>query len=356
MTPGQPPEADWNRRLAQVAALGLLIFLSYRLFQPILPSLVWGALLAIISARTYERIVSRAGGRRSLGTLAMGLIYLVVLIAPLFFVISEAMTYGPALGGLPEKLSSGALLKEIEASEPPGIRDTVVGFWLAWADSHLDQLFAQIAPHLGGAATWLLARFGDFGSFLFEFLLGCSTALFLLYNRFAVRAVIARILHGIGGEGAMDLMQQTFDSTRGIFVGVIAAAAVQTVLSVAALVVAGVPEVVTLAVLTFLLALVQIGPVATGAIATVVLFARGESLSAILVLMWFLVVVASADNLIRPFFAAKSNAMPAYLAFLGALSGVLAFGFIGVFVGPVLVTLLFRIAQSASIGPAEGRP
>jgi predicted PurR-regulated permease PerM len=329
----------------------LALFLTYRLFQPILPSLVWGALLAVISARTYERIVSRVGGRRSFGTLAMGLIYLIVLIAPLLFVISEAMAYGPALAGLTDKLSSGELLREIEASEPPALRDSFVGSWLAWAESHFDVVFVQIAPHLGGAATWLLARFGDLGSFLFEFLLGCATALFLLHHRFAARAVIARLLHGIGGQFAVDLMQHTFDSTRGTFLGVIVAAIAQTVLSVAALVVAGVPGVIALAALTFLLALVQIGPVVTGAIATAVLFAQGESLSAVLILLWFLVVVASVDNLIRPLFAARSIAMPGYLAFLGALSGVLSFGLIGVFVGPVLVTLFFRIAQSVLVRP-----
>lgn len=346
MTNPEPLDPTWNRHLVQTAVFAMLLFISYRLFQPILPSLVWGVLLAIISAHTYERIVSRTGGRRVLAASAMGVIYLIALILPLLFLVSEAMTYAPVLAGLPERLTSGDLLREIEASDSAPARDSLLGTWLVLLDDHVDELFAQIAPHLGGAATWLLARFSELGNFLFEFLLGCATALFLLYHRFAARSVIARLLHGIGGQFAMDLMQQTFDTTRGTFHGVIAAAIAQTLLSAVALVVAGVPGVVALSTLAFFMALVQIGPVVTGAIAAGILFMQGDTLAAVLMLAWFLVVVGSIDNLIRPHFAARTNDTPGYLAFLGALGGILAFGLIGVVIGPVIMTLLFRLGQA----------
>jgi predicted PurR-regulated permease PerM len=311
-------------------------------------------LLAIISTHTYEGIVSRTGARPALAATAMGAIYLISLIVPLLFLVTEAMTYAPALAGLPEKLSSGELMREIEASEAAVLKDSVLGTWFALLDSHLDQLFSQIAPHLGGVAAWFLAKFSDLGIFLFEFLLGCATAIFLLHHRSAARSAIARLLQGIGGQFAVELMQQTVDTTRGTFQGVIFAAIAQAALSAIALFLAGVPGAMALTTLAFLLALVQIGPVVVGAIAAGILGAQGETFAAILMFLWFLVVIASVDNLIRPHFAARSTDMPGYLAFIGGLSGVLSFGFIGVFIGPVLVTLLFRIAQSW-IGPASLR-
>jgi predicted PurR-regulated permease PerM len=346
-----------NARLARLATIALLVFVSYRLFQPILPALLWGSLLAIISAHTYERVVSRLGGRRGLGAAAMGLVYLVTLIVPLLFLISELTGLATLLSDLTEQLSSGKLLERIEGAEQSVGQNTRFGEWITIAADNFDEILSQIAPHLGTAATWLLARFGEFGGFLLEFLLGCATSLFFLYHRFVIRSLISRFLRGIGGPFAVDLMQQTFDTTRDTFHGVIAAALAQATLSAGALLVAEVPGVFVLTVLAFLLALVQIGPFVTGVIAAVTLFGQGDTLAAVLILLWFLVVVSSVDNLVRPFFAARANDTPGYLAFLGALGGVLSFGLIGVVIGPVIVTLVFRLGQAwFQSRPAVGPP
>jgi predicted PurR-regulated permease PerM len=138
-------------------------------------------------------------------------------------------------------------------------------------------------------------------------------------------------------------MQQTFDDTRGAFRGVVVAATAQTVLAAAALIVAGVPAVILLSALTFLLALVQIGPLATALIAGGILLMEGALLAAGLTVVWFLVIVMSVDNLIQSHFSSRANNAPAFLTFLGALGGLFAFGLIGVFIGPVLMALLHRL-------------
>jgi predicted PurR-regulated permease PerM len=346
MTAPQPPEPTAPRDVVRIAVVAFVLFVTYRLFQPIIASFIWGGLLAIVSAHPYERIVSHLGGRRGLAAAVMGIIFLVALIGPLLFVISEAMSVAPMLADFAEGLSSGEIQRQVESVDDLAPSNSTLAKWLRIAENHLDELIAQIAPHLGGAATWLLARFGDIGRFLFEFLLGCATALFLLFHRFEVRSIMARVLEVIGGSFAVGLMQQTFDTTRGTFLGVLVAAIAQALLAVLALFLAGVPGVLPLGVLAFLLAMVQVGPVIVGAIAAGLLVAQGDTLLAVLMLLWFLVVVASVDNLIRPRFTARSSETPGYLAFLGALSGVISFGLIGVFIGPVLVSLLVRLARS----------
>jgi predicted PurR-regulated permease PerM len=343
--PPRPPldASVWSVRLLQACVMGLFVYLGYLLFRPIMPALIWGGLLAVISAQNYERLVSRLKGRRGFGVFIIGLLYILVLVAPLLFFILEAIAHAPFLAGLPDRLSSGEILDKIANAERVTTAETGVPEWLESFRDHLDERIAQILPHLGGVATWLAARVGDLGSFLFEFLLGCVTSLVLLYNRFVVRSVIARLLAKIGGEFAQGLMQRTFDTTRGAFRGVVAAAIAQTFLSATALIVADVPGVVLLSALTFLLALVQIGPLVTAAIAGGILLMKGAVVPAGLIVIWFLVVVTSVDNLIRPYFTSQANDIPAYLTFLGALGGLLAFGLIGVFIGPVLIAILFQL-------------
>jgi predicted PurR-regulated permease PerM len=343
----QPPpihdSGPWSVRLLQTSAIALLGFLAYLLFRPIMPALLWGGLLAVISAHGYERLVSRLGGRRGLGVLIFGIFYTLVLVVPLLFFVLEAIAHAPVLTGLSDQLTAGALIDEIEKAEQATAIKTGLPDWLRTFRDHLDERMAQVVPHLGSAATWLAGRVGDLGGFFFEFLLGCVTALVLLYNRFVVRAAIARLLAKIGGGFAQDLMDQTFETTRGAFRGVVAAATAQTILAAMALVVAGVPGVVLLSTLTFMLALVQIGPLVTAIIAGGILFMEGAVLAAVLTMVWFLVIVMSVDNLIRPYFASRANDTPAFLTFLGALGGLLAFGLIGVFIGPVLIALLYRL-------------
>lgn len=363
-----PPAQDgglWPARLIKAGAISLLIFLAYLLLHPIMPALLWGGLIAVISAHSYESLVGRLNGRRGLGVLIMGILYALVLIAPLLFFILEAIAYANILANLPDRFFSAALFNQIEKAEQAAAINTGILDWLRTFRDHIDERMAQVVPHLGTAATWLAGRAGDLGAFLFEFLLGCITALVLLYNRFTVRAVMARLLARIGGDFAQDLMQQTFDAARGSFRGVVAAAAAQTVLAAGALLIAGVPAVVFLSTMTFMLALVQVGPLVTAVIAGGILLVKGSTLAAGLIMVWFLVIVTSVDNVIRPYFASRANDTPAFLTFLGAISGLLAFGLIGVFIGPVLIALLHRllmiwldqvpVTNGSGVPPSEGQ-
>ena len=89
-----------------------------------------------------------------------------------------------------------------------------------------------------------------------------------------------------------------------------------------------------------LLALVQIGPLVTAVIAGGILLVKSTTLAASLIMVWFLVIITSVYNVIRPYFASRAIDTPAFLTFLGVISGLLAFGLIGVFIGPVLIALL----------------
>jgi predicted PurR-regulated permease PerM len=336
-----------------VVSISLLIVLGYLLLHPLFPALLWGGLLAVVSGRSYERLVGRLRGRRMLGVVVVGFVYALALIAPLLFMVLETIAYAPVVASLPDRMASAEMLDQIQKAEQAAAIQTGLPNWILTFRNHFDERVASILPHLEGAASWLVDGIGDLGVFLFEFMLGCVTALVILYNRFAVRAFLARLLDKVGGSFAQDLLDQAFSDTRGAFRGVIVAAFAQTVLAAVALVVADVPGVLLLSSMTFLLALVQVGPLAVAVIAGGILLIQGGVLAAALVIAWFLVVVMSVDNLIRPYFASQDSDTPAFLTFLGALGGLLAFGLIGVFIGPVLIALLHRLLLAWVEQPAS---
>jgi len=336
-----------NRRLfdliATLGLIGFVLVLAYRIFAPLFPAILWGVLLAVICAHPYERLAGRLRGRRELADGVFGLLLVLVLLLPALFFAWELILQFPVIASQIEDFSAESI------PQIPGslARLPLIGPPLetAWNDTFGDvgSQAPTLLAHFGSTASWLLAQIGTFGTFLFQFVLGAVISLSLLHYRFEVRAFLNRLLTRVGGEFANQLVVSAFDTTRAAFAGVIAAAIVQTVLSTVALYAAGLPALVLFAGFTFLLALVQVGPFVVLVVADAILLIQGAYLSTVLITLWFVVIVMSADNLVRPYFASRGSDLPAILSFLGAVGGFLTWGLIGVFLGPVLTAVLFDL-------------
>lgn len=323
--------------------IALVVALTYRIFAPLFPAILWGLLLAVICAHPYERLVSRLRGRRAVADVVFGLILLMVLLIPAIFFAWELITNFQRIEHWVTDVSSPPL------PPPPQwmIDLPVVGPSLetAWgtATTNLGERIPGIVSHLGGVATWAAGRVGTFGAFMFEFVLGAIVSLFILHNRFAVRAFVNRLLTRIGGEFAGGLLSRALDTTRSAFAGVIYAAIAQTLLAAIGLYFAGVPALILFMGFTFLLALIQIGPVVVLLVAEAILLFQAHYLAAILLAVWFFAVVMTVDNLVRPLVTSRNTSLPGIIAFLGTIGGFLTWGLIGVFVGPVLISVIYEM-------------
>lgn len=342
----EPPERDDRKRfdmLAQFALVILGIFLVYRLFQPIIPALLWGVFLAIILAHPYERVVSRVGGKRGAVDILFAFALVLIFLVPVLVFAWELVSIMPNAVERSTKLAEEGLPQLPSALS--GAKVVGPALESLWERARQDSggTIREIASHAGVVASWLVARLGSFGTLVLEFALGGVISLYLLHNRFAVRAFLARGLSRVGGSFANRLVLGAFETTRNAFAGVVAAALAQTILAALALVVLGVPGVAILAGLTFVMALVQIGPLLVLVIAVTVALAQGHIITAIVLTAWFLGVVMTVDNVIRPYFTSRRGEIPWLLAFLGTIGGLFSWGLIGVFVGPVLVSMIFAM-------------
>jgi predicted PurR-regulated permease PerM len=330
-------------RLVLLGLVGLLVVLAFRLFSPLFPSILWGGLLAIICAHPYERLVGRIGGRRSVGDIVFGAFLALALLLPVLLFAWEATARLPVIIAYFKGLNSADTPDlPMWLLNLPLLGDIIAEAWAA-ASEDFAGLVKQLAGHAGGVASWLFERIGSLGAFVLEFVLGIVISVFFLHYRFPIRAFLARFFTRVGGEFANDVVLGAFETTRQAFAGVIAAAIAQTLLSTLALIVAGVPGVPILAALTFVLALIQVGPLFVLIIAAGLLLSEGDTTTVFFLAVWFLGVVMSVDNLVRPYFTSHGTGLPWILAFLGTIGGLFAWGLIGVFVGPVLASVLLRI-------------
>jgi predicted PurR-regulated permease PerM len=140
-----------------------------------------------------------------------------------------------------------------------------------------------------------------------------------------------------------------------VFIGIVGTAAAQSVVALIGFLIAGVPGAFMLAVGTFVLSVVPMGPVLLWGGAAVWLYAQGETGWAIFMVIWGAAVISSIDNFLKPLLIARGSTLSLGLIFLGVLGGVIAFGFIGVILGPVLLALGIALGR-AWISAQQSRP
>jgi predicted PurR-regulated permease PerM len=203
----------------------------------------------------------------------------------------------------------------------------------------------HVAPYAASTGKWVLSQFGGLGGMLIQFLLVVTiSAILYSSGEDAAKMVrsFGRRLAGERGEGAMVLAGQAI---RAVALGVGVTAIVQTALGGLGLVIAGVPFAAILSAVMLMLCIAQIGPSLVLFPAVGWMFWQGETGWAMFLLVWSLIVV-SLDNFLRPMLIKRGADLPLLLIFAGVIGGLLSFGLIGIFVGPVALAVTYTLVQA----------
>jgi len=155
-----------------------------------------------------------------------------------------------------------------------------------------------------------------------------------------------RISRRLSGEMSDEVLSIVVGTTRSVFISIVGTAAAQALAAYIGFLIAGVPGAFLLSVGTFVLSVVPMGPVLLWGGAAIWLYMQGESGWAIFMLVWGAGVISSIDNFLKPLLISRGSTLSLALIFLGVLGGVLAFGFIGVILGPVLLALGIALGRA----------
>ena len=338
-------QRDLAQTVLSVIFLGLLIGLSLWVLAPFLPSLVWATMIVVSTWPILVGLQRRLRGRRWAAVAVLTLAMLLVLVVPFTAAIG-------ALVGNSEHIAEWITdLKDLSLPPPP---DWVAGIPFVgeriagtWAEMHAspDKLVATVVPYAQKFATWLLAQFGSIGMMLLHFLLvvvGCA----ILYatGETAARGVrrFAQRLAGARGDNAVTLAGQAI---RGVAMGVVVTAIVQSVIAGIGLWIAGIPFATLLTAVIFLLGIAQLGPILVMAPAVGWLFWAGHPALGTFLLVWT-VIVGTLDNVLRPILIKRGADLPLLLIFAGVVGGLVGFGLVGVFVGPVVLAVTYTLLDA----------
>jgi predicted PurR-regulated permease PerM len=203
-------------------------------------------------------------------------------------------------------------------------------------------LSARLAPYAGKLLNWFLSQAGSIGMIVLQFLLTLIiTAIFYTYGEKASTGVIrfARRLGGNNGEEVAVLAAKTI---RGVALGVVGTALIQAVLAALGMAIAGVPAVAVLTALVFILCIAQLGPGLVLIPAVIWLYYSDQTAWGTVLLVWSL-FVGTIDNFLRPILIKKGADLPLLLIFAGVIGGLITFGIAGLFIGPVVLAITYKL-------------
>ncbi len=344
-------ESSRSQRWVQWGGHALIVGISLTVLIPFLVAVGWAAILAFATWPLFQRIRRGVGERTAPAALAMIVLVLLVILIP-------AMLLSLALAA--EIRRTFADLKVSASAVPAGVVAVVREIpWIGapLADRVTGALANQAAverwilDHAGAWPAALASAVGSVGKNVLDAVLAVLTLFFLYLHGDRLAAQIQRALARAGGERMAATFRPLAETVRAVMYGTLLTALAQGTLAMAGYWAAGLRSPVLLGALSTLLALTPLGAAPIYAPASVWLLIQGKVVAGVLLLAWGVFVVSVTDNLIRSWFLAGALQLPFLLGFLGVLGGVLAFGPIGLFIGPIAVAMLLALWREWTAEP-----
>lgn len=343
----QAPKVDLTRIFLVILIIAILIVGSLWTLLPFLAALLWAATIVIATWPLMLKVERRFGGKRSLATTVMTLVMLVIFILPLGLATAELLDAATRGVGFVKDLTTQGL------QAPPD--------WLAgipWAGPKLSAKWQELAaagpeglaeflrPYLRATASWALAVTGGLGATVFHFLLVIIIAAILYANgETAANGVIA-FARRIGKDRGEHSMRLAAQAIRGVALGVVVTALVESLVAAAGLWLAGVPNTGLIVAIIFVFGIAQLGPVLPMVGVVIWAFWSGKVLVGVGMIV-LTVILGIVDNVLKPILIQRGvQNLPLFLIVAGVIGGLVSFGVIGLFIGPVILAVTYTLLKS----------
>jgi predicted PurR-regulated permease PerM len=327
--------------ILKVGTLALMVFLCFRILKPFLSILLWGLIIAIIIFPVFSKLRGWLGNRNKLTSILIMIVALAILVFPSIWLVNQLVE---GVRFLAESIQEGGL-----SIPPPS--DSVADWPLIgnWLYEHWMELSQNTGETLQGflpqIATWgekVLGILASTGMGILQFAVSIIIAgIFLIFFEKGAESG-RKIFQKVVGPRGEEFMEVSLVTIRNVAAGVLGVAIIQTTLMGVGLIFSGIPLAAIWIVLILVMTIAQIPVLIFNIPLIIYLFAFFDPLPAVLWSLYFL-VMGMMDNVLKPLIMGKGSDVPMLVIFLGALGGFAAFGFIGLFLGAILLSLAYKL-------------
>jgi predicted PurR-regulated permease PerM len=337
------PRRELARITLSVLTIGALILGSLWILRPFLGAVIWATMVVVATWPTLVWLQKRLWGRRWMANALMTSTLLLVFVVPLSLAIVTIVMEADRLIGW------GRQLAGLQMSVPPEFlgRVPVIGEQLVAAlkqavAAGAEGLIARAAPYANDIVRWFVSEVGSVGFLIVQFLLTVVLAAVMYSGGEGAAAAVRRFGRRLAGERGDNAVVLAGQAIRAVALGVGVTAIVQSVAGGVALAIAGVPFASLLTAVMFMLCIAQLGPTLVLVPAVIWVFWSGDTGWGIFLLL-ATAVIGTMDNFLRPILIRRGADLPLLLILAGVIGGLIAFGLVGIFVGPVLLAVAYKL-------------
>jgi predicted PurR-regulated permease PerM len=347
------PKPSWSgaageNRIERTVGLVMLAILAVGcvlVLRPFFTAVCFALILVVATWPGFERLQRVLGGRRSLAA------FLMITLATLVFVLPPALVASSVDYNVAGTVQ---LLRDISAHglpPPPAwvaqinmIGPEIHSRWQALAGAEPEAM-ERIQAFVVWARTELIGAGLSLGNAVLQLILAMLTAFFLYRDGAAVRRSLITAGRRIAGDNAPRLLRVAEATINGVVYGVLGTALAQALLLLIGLWIAGIPAALLLGLLLFVLSLIPFGPLLVLGPAAVWLYLNGEAGWAGFIIAWGVAAGVLTDNVLKPWLISRGSDLPLILILFGVIGGAVAFGGLGLFLGPTLLAVGYELIR-----------
>ncbi len=333
-------------QVASVCAIGFLVMGCVVVVRPFLTTILWSAILCYATWPLFLRLEKMLGNRRTLAAAAMTLCITMLLVVPLALVGLTFVENLSRLIQVIQSLMSGGIPTPPQwVQKMPLIGSYAQSVWMDMAQN-TDKIIHVVKNVLIASRGWMLGHTIEVFKMILELVLGVFILFFFYRDGEDIIRTIARGGRRLVGDYIQRMIEVVGSTVKGVVFGILGAAVAQGLTAGIGFEVAGVPSPFLLGLITFVLAaVVPMGPPLVWVPAAAWLFYQGDTKWSVFLALWGVLVISNVDHIIKPVVISRNVDLPFVLVLLGVMGGLLAFGVIGVFLGPVVLASGYAMMQ-----------
>jgi predicted PurR-regulated permease PerM len=342
-----------GKNLASIGAIAFLVIGCLYVLRPFLAAILFAAAVVISSWPMYVFLLGRMNGRRSLAALTLTLSLTLLVIVPIGLVAyNMAEDVGHLYDQIKYAVDTGHVIPPAWIKQLPLVGNWLHGYVVQLVSSR-EQMLDAAQRMLEPARHFLLGGGLVLGAGVAQMSLAAFVAFFLYRDGQTILHAIRVGMDRIVGDSAGRVATTVSHTVRSVMYGLLGTALGQALVAALGFAIAGVPGILLLGFATFVMSLVPVGPPLIWGGAAIWLFSEGRTGWGVFMLLWGLILISGVDNVLKPMLISRGSSLPFLLVFLGVLGGVLAFGFVGLFIGPVLLAVGYSLIREwTGIEPA----
>ena len=330
--------------LIRLAILFFLLGWCITILRPFVLVLIWAAVIAIAIYPLYNLFTRIFGNRKNWAAVVLTILMLGVLLVPSGLVVESLYDEVEQLRDLNEQGRLTMPPPGERTANWPSIAQPILDFWTL-ASQNLQTAVVRYSEYVKVAAAWLLSAAAGFGTGLLQFVVSIIIAGILLAYSASLASAATGIFVKLAGKNGESFASTIVTTVRSVVKGILGVAVIQAIMAGIGFFSAGVPYAGLWTVVSLFFAIIQVGAGPVAIPIMIYMFSAADTLTAVLLAIW-LVITLISDNILKPLLLGRGAPAPMLVVFLGAIGGFITSGFLGLFLGAVILTIGYKLFRT----------